>query len=799
MARYILPFSKVGMDAVDKVGGKNASLGEMFQNLQSKGIHVPDGFAVTADAYWELLDQNHIRESLKNVLSQLDKVHYSNLQSIGSQARALLAQAQIPEQVAAEILLAFRKLAATSGRLIQVAVRSSATAEDLPTASFAGQQESFLNISTDAEVLEACRQCYMSLFTDRAIKYREDHGFEHMHVALSIGVQVMVRSDMASAGVIFTLEPETGFKDVVLITGSWGLGENVVKGNVNPDEFYVYKPALQKGLRSIISKKTGAKAKTMVYASEREGLIGTTINIETPEDKREILVLTDDEIATLAHWSILIEEHYQLPMDIEWAKDGISGELFIVQARPETVHARAREPYKLHLYELKEKGEILTKGIGLGNRITAGKARKLLSPAESDKLQPGEVLVTDITNPDWDPLMKKAAAIITNKGGRTSHAAIVARELGAVAVVGTGDATETIEDGQDVTVVCSEGNKGVIYAGKLAWNEQEVDLRQITMPKTEVMLIAGDPEKAFRLSFLPNNGIGLMRIEFIINNVIGIHPMALQRFDELKDLEAKEKIQHLTRGYADKSDFFVERLAQGVATLAAAFYPKDVIVRMSDFKTNEYANLIGGKEFEPTEENPMLGFRGASRYYHELYRDGFELECRAMKMVRDEMGLDNVKLMIPFCRTVEEGRKVVDIMERFGLKQGSNGLEIYVMVEIPSNVILAEAFAEVFDGFSIGSNDLTQLTLGLDRDSVIVSNLFDERNPAVKTLIAQAIRAAQEAGIKIGLCGQAPSDLPEIAQFLVEQGISSISFNPDALLRGIENINLAEKKLWVHS
>ncbi len=799
MARYILPFSKVGMDAVDKVGGKNASLGEMFQNLQSKGIHVPDGFAVTADAYWELLDQNHIRESLKNVLSQLDKVHYSNLQSIGNQARALLAQAQIPEQVAAEILLAFRKLAATSGRLIQVAVRSSATAEDLPTASFAGQQESFLNISTDAEVLEACRQCYMSLFTDRAIKYREDHGFEHMHVALSIGVQVMVRSDMASAGVIFTLEPETGFKDVVLITGSWGLGENVVKGNVNPDEFYVYKPALQKGLLSIISKKTGAKAKTMVYASEREGLIGTTINIETPEDKREILVLTDDEIATLAHWSILIEEHYQLPMDIEWAKDGISGELFIVQARPETVHARAREPYKLHLYELKEKGEILTKGIGLGNRITAGKARKLLSPAESDKLQPGEVLVTDITNPDWDPLMKKAAAIITNKGGRTSHAAIVARELGAVAVVGTGDATETIEDGQDVTVVCSEGNKGVIYAGKLAWNEQEVDLRQITMPKTEVMLIAGDPEKAFRLSFLPNNGIGLMRIEFIINNVIGIHPMALQRFDELKDLEAKEKIQHLTRGYADKSDFFVERLAQGVATLAAAFYPKDVIVRMSDFKTNEYANLIGGKEFEPTEENPMLGFRGASRYYHELYRDGFELECRAMKMVRDEMGLDNVKLMIPFCRTVEEGRKVLDIMESFGLKQGSNGLEIYVMVEIPSNVILAEAFAEVFDGFSIGSNDLTQLTLGLDRDSVIVSNLFDERNPAVKTLIAQAIRAAQEAGIKIGLCGQAPSDLPEIAQFLVEQGISSISFNPDALLRGIENINLAEKKTIVLS
>lgn len=683
MARYILPFSIIGIDAIGKVGGKNASLGEMFQNLQNKGIHVPDGFAITAEAYWELLDQNNIREPLKKVLSQLDRVHFENLQSIGNQARTLFSKARIPEQIAAEILHAYRKLGAICGRMIQVAVRSSATAEDLPGASFAGQQESFLNISTEAELLEACRQCYMSLFTDRAIKYREDHGFEHMQVALSIGVQVMVRSDMASAGVIFTLEPETGFKDVLLITGCWGLGENVVKGNVNPDEFYVYKPSLKKGLRSIIAKKVGEKAQTMVYTKQHEELLGTTINLETPEEKQEMLVLTDAEVETLARWSMLIEEHYKLPMDIEWAKDGISGELFIVQARPETVHARALEPYKLHLYELKEKGKVLTKGVGLGNRITAGKARKLLSPAESSKLQPGEVLVTDITNPDWDPLMKKAAAIITNKGGRTSHAAIVARELGAVAVVGTGNATEMIEDGQDVTVVCTEGNNGVIYAGKLFWSEQEVDLRNIQMPETEIMLIVADPDKAFRLSFLPNNGIGLMRIEFIINNVIGIHPMALRRFDELKDQNAKEKIQHLTRGYEDKSDFFVERLAQGVATLAAAFYPKDVIVRMSDFKTNEYANLIGGKEFEPTEENPMLGFRGASRYYHELYRDGFELECRAMKMVRDEMGLDNVKLMIPFCRTVEEGRKVVDIMEKFGLKRGNNGLEIYVMVEIP--------------------------------------------------------------------------------------------------------------------
>ncbi len=794
MARYILPFSVIGIDAVGKVGGKNASLGEMFQNLQSKGVHIPDGFAITADAYWALLDQNQLREPLTKVLNNLDTKHFDNLQTIGNQARELLSNAKLPQEIESELLTAFRELQSKYSHPIQVAVRSSATAEDLPGASFAGQQESFLNISTETELLEACRQCYMSLFTDRAIKYREDQGFQHMQVALSIGVQRMVRSDKASAGVIFTLEPETGFKDVILITGSWGLGENVVKGNVNPDEFYVYKPALRNGKLSIISKKVGTKAQTMVYAEQRDELISTTVNLETPQEYQEMLVLSDLEIEKLASWSLLIEEHYNLPMDIEWAKDGISGELYIVQARPETVHARAREPYKLHLYELKEKGKVLAKGIGLGNRITAGKARKLLSPAESDKLKTGEVLVTDITNPDWDPLMKKAAAIITNKGGRTSHAAIVARELGAVAVVGTGNGTEAIEDGQEVTVVCTEGNNGVIYAGRLTWGEQEIDLRQVKMPKTEVMLIAGDPEKAFRLSFLPNNGIGLMRIEFIINNVIGIHPMALRRFDTLKDLEAKEKIQHLTRGYANKSDFFVERLAQGVSMLAAAFHPKDVIVRMSDFKTNEYANLIGGKEFEPTEENPMLGFRGASRYYHELYRDGFELECRAMKMVRDEMGLDNVKLMIPFCRTVEEGRKVVDIMERFGLKRGVNGLEIYVMVEIPSNVVLAEEFAKVFDGFSIGSNDLTQLTLGLDRDSVIVSNLFDERNPAVKTLIAQAIHAAREAGIKIGLCGQAPSDLPEIAQFLVEQGISSISFNPDALLRGIENINLAEKK-----
>lgn len=798
MKNYMLPFRSIGMDQVNTVGGKNASLGEMFQHLTKQGVRIPDGFAVTADAYWDLLEANAIKAKLTQVLATLERPDYQNLQQVGQQVRALFEKAVIPDEIKNQILEAYRQLQQQYKQPIQVAVRSSATAEDLPNASFAGQQESFLNIRNEAELLEACKQCYISLFTDRAIKYREDQGFDHLKVALSIGVQVMVRSDEASAGVIFTLEPETGFREVIFITGSWGLGENIVKGNVNPDEFYVYKPALRKGLRSIISKKTGSKAQTMIYAKDGENAHGvTTVNVDTPESKRERLVLNDAEVETLAKWSLLIEAHYKTPMDIEWAKDGITGELFIVQARPETVHAQKRDPHKLHTYQLQEKGKVLAKGIGLGNKITAGKARKLRSPAESDKLQPGEVLVTDITNPDWDPIMKKAAAIITNKGGRTSHAAIVARELGAVAVVGTGNATEVIEDGAEITVACGEGNEGTIYNGKLKWKETETDLRHIDMPNTHVMLIVADPDKAFRLSFLPNNGIGLMRLEFMINNAIGIHPMALRKFEELKDSEAKAKIEHLTRGYDNKADFFVERLAQGVATLAAAFYPKEVIVRMSDFKTNEYANLLGGRQFEPDEENPMIGFRGASRYYHPMYQDGFELECRAMKMVRDEMGLTNVKLMIPFCRTVEEGKQVLEMMEKFGLKRGKNGLEVYMMVEIPSNVILAAEFAQIFDGFSIGSNDLTQLTLGLDRDSVIISNLFDERNAAVKKLIAQTIEAAQSAGIPVGLCGQAPSDIPEFAQFLVEEGISSISFNPDALLKGIENINIAEQQLLV--
>ncbi|OGI31166.1 MAG: phosphoenolpyruvate synthase, partial [Candidatus Melainabacteria bacterium RIFOXYA12_FULL_32_12] len=680
---------------------------------------------------------------------------------------------------------------------IQVAVRSSATAEDLPTASFAGQQETFLNIKGEDELIEACLRCYASLFTDRAIKYREDNDFEHMKVALSIGIQKMVRADKASAGVGFTIDTETGFEKVIFLTGSWGLGENVVQGNVNPDEFYIFKPSLKMGKKAIISKTLGSKSKTMVYTEDAENesskLGATTINIDTPEEKRDQYILSDEEIEKLAKWSMTIEEHYKRPMDIEWAKDGISGELFIVQARPETVHAAKKDHYKVHTYSLKEKGRILAEGRSVGSKIASGKARILNSPDESGKLQPGEVLIADMTNPDWDPILKKASAIVTNKGGRTSHAAIVAREIGVVAIVGTGNATKTIKDGEEITVSCVEGENGIVYQGILDWEEQEVDVKNIKLPKTKVMLILGDPEQAFNLSFLPNRGVGLMRLEFIINNAIRIHPMALVKFNELKNEKIQLQIEELTRGYENKEDYFVDKLSQAVATIAAAFYPNDVIVRMSDFKTNEYASLIGGHEFEPKEDNPMLGFRGASRYYNQRYKEGFHLECKAMKIVRDDMGLTNVKLMIPFCRTLDEGKKVIEVMEEFGLKRGENNLEIYVMVEIPSNVILAKEFSEIFDGFSIGSNDLTQLTLGIDRDSEIVSDLFHEDDEASKELISQVIQKAKETNTPIGLCGQAPSDHPEFSKFLVNQGIDSISFNPDALIKGIENINEAEK------
>lgn len=788
--QFIKQFSELSNNKVALVGGKNASLGEMFTQLSPKGIKIPDGFATTAEAYWLFLDENNIRYKLTDLMNKIDLKEFSNLREVGAEARALVLNAVIPEQIASEIKSAYRNLYEHKTES-EVAVRSSATAEDLPTASFAGQHDSFLNIKGDEVLLHTCQKCFASLFNDRAIKYRINNGFEHMHVALSVGVQRMVRSDLACAGVGFTIEPETGFENMIYLTGSWGLGENVVQGVVNPDEFYLFKPSIRNHKKSLVTKKLGSKTKTMVYAKNQNEGNKSIENIDTPKEKQLLFVLSDNEIETLAQWCLKIEEHYKMPMDIEWAKDGITNELFIVQARPETIHNKTQN-ISFKEYRLTEKGNLITTGKAVGSKIVSGVARVLDSPAEADKLKAGEILVTDITNPDWNIVLKKASVIITNKGGRTSHAAIVARELGVAAVVGTTNATEKIKDGQLITVSCAEGDEGQVFDRKLNWEEKEINLVNTKIPKTRPMFILADPDKALQLSFYPNQGVGLMRIEFVINNSIQIHPMALVKFDELKDEKAKQEIQTLTVNHPDKKEYFIDKLSQAIAFVAAAFHPKDVIVRMSDFKTNEYANLIGGKQFEPHEENPMLGFRGASRYYSDLYREGFRLECEAIKIVRNEMGLTNVKAMIPFCRTVAEGEKVVKLMEEFGLKQGDNGLEIYVMIEIPSNVILAEKFAKVFDGFSIGSNDLTQLTLGIDRDSAIISNLFDENNEAVKWMLQSVIETAKKCSVKIGLCGQAPSDYPEFAQFLVEQEIDSISFNPDALIKGIENINKAE-------
>jgi len=792
MDSYIKKFSEIRLTDIAAVGGKNSSLGEMFSKLSSKGIPVPDGFAITAFGFEEFLTLNSLHSPLYNLMLQLDKKNYLNLKETGVKARKLFFDAELSENLQAAIKHAYKQLSGDT--YFEVAVRSSATAEDLPRASFAGQHESYLNIKGEDALLLAVKKCFASLYTDRAIKYREDNGFVHEKVALSVGVQKMVRSDKASSGVGFTLEPESGFRDIIHISGVWGLGENIVQGTVTPDEFYVFKPTLVQGKNAIIQKKLGEKAKTMIYGNDENNPV---INILTPKEMQEQFVLCDEEVTKIANWALIIENHYQKPMDIEWAKDGITNEIFIIQARPETVHSQ-RNPLLVKEYKLLDKGEVITQGEAIGSKIATGRARILYSPAASDKLQPGEIVVTDLTSPDWDPVLKNATAIITNKGGRTSHASIVARELGVPAIVGCGDATEKIADGQIITVSCCEGKKGFVYKGKLNFKETSLDFSNIKKPETtEVMLIAGDPDKAFKLSFYPNDGVGLLRIEFIITHTIQIHPMALVKFNELKDAAVKQKIEEIIHHYPNKEKYFIDKLAEGVATIGAAFYPKDVIVRMSDFKTNEYANLIGGREFEPREENPMIGFRGASRYYNDLYREGFRLECEAIRKVRDEMGLTNVKVMIPFCRTIEEGNKVIAVMKRYGLEQGVNNLEVYVMAEIPSNVVLAAKFATIFDGFSIGSNDLTQLTLGIDRDSSIISDLFSEQNEAAKEMIATMISKAKKAGVKIGLCGQAPSDFPEFAQFLVEQGIDSISFNSDALLKGIENINKAEAKFAV--
>ncbi len=790
---YTIPFSKLSSKDVSEAGGKNASLGEMFNKLSTLGIRVPDGFAVTASAYKYFLKANGFDTKLSAILSKLDTKQLSNLPEIGKQCRELIMSGQMPTDLVKAITEAYNEFAKGQSATFSVAVRSSATAEDLPTASFAGQHESYLNITGAESVVKACQECYASLFYDRAIKYRQDNGFDQMKVYLSAGVQKMVRSDMGCSGVIFTLEPESGFRDIVYITGSWGLGENVVQGAVEPDEFLVFKPTLVKGFDAIIKKKLGEKEKTMIYAEKTvDGK--TTLNLNTTTEKRNQYVLTDPEVHHLATWCCLIEKHYGCPMDIEWAKDGIDGKLYIVQARPETVQSQKKGSIA-KTYLLKTKSKIICKGTAVGKSIVSGRACIINSLSDAFKLQQGDIIIADITNPDWNALLKKAVSIVTNKGGRTSHASIIARELGIPAVVGTVSATDIIHDGQIITVSCADGETGNIYEGKLDWDEKEIDLSHIPETKTSPMLILAHPDRAFELSFYPNKGVGLLRMEFIISNSIVVHPMALVKYNELPDGPDKATIAQLTRGYTDKRHYFIEKLSLAVSEVAAAFYPHDVIVRMSDFKTNEYAALTGGRYFEPEEENPMLGFRGASRYYNDRYREGFRMECEAMKIVREKMGLANVKLMIPFCRTVDEGKKVVALMEEFGLKRGDQGLEIYVMCEIPSNVILAEEFAKIFDGFSIGSNDLTQLTLGIDRDSTIVSSLFDERNAAAKWMIATAIQKAKKAHVKIGLCGQAPSDYPEFAQFLVEQGINSISFNPDALIKGIENIYQAEKNV----
>lgn len=778
-AKYIRWFETLGAKDVHLVGGKNASLGEMIHSLKKEGIRVPDGFATTSDAYWSLLDAAHLVEKVEELLDEFERDERS-LEKVGRAIRGLFLKAEFPEALSGAIGKAYAELCQRYRTDdVDVAVRSSATAEDLPEASFAGQQESFLNISGEEELLEACRRCYASLFTDRAIAYRKEKGFDHMKVALSVGVQKMVRSDEAGAGVMFSIDTETGFPDAVVINAAWGLGENVVQGSVTPDEYTVFKPLLdKKGLSPIIDKTLGSKEKKMIYA---RGGTRATRNIDTSKEERRSFVLSDKEILGLARWAYIIEKHYKKPMDIEWAKDGETGELFIVQARPETVQSQ-KEASSLKTYKLKKRSKRLVTGLSIGEAIAAGEACKIKSAENVGRFKEGSVLVTEMTDPDWVPIMKRAKGIVTDYGGRTCHAAIVSRELGIPAIVGTGNGSEVLKDGQEVTVSCAEGDQGYVYEGILEYEETEVDLKKIPKIRTRIMMNIASPAAAFRWWRLPCEGIGLARMEFIINNIIKIHPMALVRYDKLEDKEARQRIGELTIGYEDKTEYFVDHLSLGIAKIAASRYPHQVIVRMSDFKTNEYANLIGGKEFEPREENPMLGFRGASRYYSERYREGFALECKAVKRVREKMGLRNVTIMIPFCRTLEEADRVMRVLAKNGLKRGENDLQVYVMCEIPSNVILADQFARRFDGFSIGSNDLTQLVLGVDRDSAELAPLFDERNDAVKKMIQDLIKTAHRESCKVGICGQAPSDYPDFAAFLVKAGIDSISLNPDSIV-----------------
>ena len=796
--RLVIWFDELQLKDIPEVGGKNASLGEMRQNLQKKGVNIPDGYAVTAHAYRYLIESAGIWDKIKEILKDLDTHDIRNLSARGRKVRSLIYNAKMPGDLRDEIVKAYRRLCEEYGENTDVAVRSSATAEDLPDASFAGQQETFLNIRGEEALIDACKRCFASLFTDRAISYRFDKGFDHESVFLSIGVQKMVRSDIGASGVIFSIDTESGFKNAVLITSSYGLGETVVQGTVNPDEFYVFKPTLRQGFRPIVQKKLGTKEIKMIY-SRKKGLESTEIK-PVPRAQRDVFSISDDEIITLAQWACIIEDHYSAeagyfkPMDIEWGRDGVTGELFILQARPETVQSQ-KDANVLESYVLLEQRKPLVTGTAVGSKIGSGRVNVIHSVADIKNFRKGEVLVTDMTDPDWEPIMKIAAAIVTNKGGRTCHAAIVSRELGVPCIVGTGRGTEALKKSVEATVSCAEGETGNVYDGLLKYDVRRVNLQNLQRPRTKIMMNVGNPENAFDIANIPNDGVGLARLEFIINQYVRIHPMALVQFEKVTDRKVRREIEALTKGYENRTDFFVDKLAQGIAKIAAAFYPNDVITRMSDFKSNEYANLIGGKYFEPVEENPMIGWRGASRYYDDKYRDGFALECRAIKKVRGEMGLKNVKPMIPFCRTVEEGRRVIEVMRDNGIVQGEDGLEIYMMVEIPSNVILVEEFAKIFDGFSIGSNDLTQLTLGLDRDSAQVSHIFNERNQAVLTLVRDVITKARKLGKKIGICGQAPSDYPEFARFIVECGIDSMSLNADTVIKTTLDIIETEKNL----
>jgi pyruvate,water dikinase len=788
-ARWVRWLEDLSCDDTPEVGGKNSSLGEMIQKLRGAGIRVPGGFATTARAYREFLAFNTLEDRMRGLLADL-ATRRSPLADIGAKIRELMGGGRFPDPLAEAIRRSYRELCRRVGREnADVAVRSSATAEDLPEASFAGQQESFLNVRGPEALLEACRRCYASLFTDRAIAYREQYGFGHLDVALSVGVQQMVRSDLAGAGVLFTIDVDTGFPRMVLVNAAWGLGENVVQGTIEPDEYRIFKPFLDGHGQPVVEKVCGAKERKRVYAESGER---TTRDVETTPEERDAFVLADEEIVQLGRWAVAIERHYRRPMDVEWAKDGRSGEIFIVQARPETVQAR-KARRALETYELKEEGPTLVTGLAVGQAIAAGTVRILRGLEEMDRFRRGEVLVTAVTNPDWVPVMRRAAGVVTDHGGRTSHAAIVSRELGVPAVVGTGKATEVLHDGQEVTVSCASGSdEGRVYEGRLRFESHEVDLATVPETRTRILMNIASPSAALAWWRLPVRGIGLARMEYLVNNLIRVHPMALAHLDRIEDRTVRDRIEALTRRYPDPTEYFVDQLARGIALMAAARHPDLVVVRMSDFKTNEYAKLLGGRQFEPHEENPMLGWRGASRYYDDDYRDGFALECRALKRVRDDMAFGNVVVMIPFCRTPGEADRVLATMAEHGLRRGENDLRVWVMAEIPSNVLEAEAFAQRFDGFSIGSNDLTQLVLGVSRDSEKLRALFDERSPSVKWMIRELVRRAHAAGRTVSLCGQAPSDHPEFAAFLVEAGLDSISVNPDSVIQVIEHVARAE-------